>query len=444
MQKALLLKLVFIGLTALALLVPLRMIESLIAERAGRRAEAVASVQASLAGAQTVVTPLIAWPYIEEWPQISTDPATRERRTETQRREDRLLIFANAADTDAVVKVVLDRHRGLHEVRTYEATIKSTLAFSLAARNGVQPKNPNGRLIWQAPVLIWGIHDVRGMRGATQISIDGTALDLAQGSREVLAQHGGVHAVLPLPRGDRVTVDALLQLVGIERLGFVPTAARDTVNLKSDWPHPSFSGRFLPLDKQVQADGFGARWSISALTSSAQQAIGESKPVHVEAFTVDFLEPVNVYLLAERATKYGAPFVALVIAAVFLLETLRRLPVHPIQYGLVGLALALFFLLLLSLSEHLAFGLSYLIAAAGCGALISIYLGYALRSARIAVVLALVLAVVYGALYGVLIAETLSLLMGAALLFAVLATFMLATRKIDWYRLTPASVAAQT
>jgi inner membrane protein len=150
---------------------------------------------------------------------------------------------------------------------------------------------------------------------------------------------------------------------------------------------------------------------------------------------VAFVEPVNIYSQADRASKYGLLFVALTFAAFFVFEILKRLPIHPVQYALVGLALALFFLLLLGLSEHLDFALAYLGASAACIGLLSYYLGHVLRDRWRGLAFGSGLILLYGALYGLLISENNALVLGSLLLFAVLAALMVATRKVDWYQI---------
>ena len=155
-----------------------------------------------------------------------------------------------------------------------------------------------------------------------------------------------------------------------------------------------------------------------------------------EAIAVSFIEPVGVYQSLERASKYGFLFLGLTFAAFVLIELLRRLAIHPVQYTLVGLALAMFFLLLVALSEHIAFGAAYGVATAACVGVITIYLARVLRSAVLGIAFGAALAGLYGMLYALLKAEDYSLLGGATLLFALLAAVMVGTRRVDWYALT--------
>jgi inner membrane protein len=175
---------------------------------------------------------------------------------------------------------------------------------------------------------------------------------------------------------------------------------------------------------------------VSALARNFEQILrGGPGGIDAETLAVGFLEPVNVYLMSERAVTYGILFVVLTFAAFFLTEILRRLRIHPLQYLLVGLALAIFFLLLVALSEHISFALAYAISAAACVSLIGVYLCGALGERRLGVSFAGAIALLYLVLYGVLLSEDNALLMGTALLFAALGVTMLATRKLDWYRI---------
>jgi inner membrane protein len=153
----------------------------------------------------------------------------------------------------------------------------------------------------------------------------------------------------------------------------------------------------------------------------------------LEAFGVNFIEPVNIYLLAERATKYGLLFIALIFGGFFLFETLKQLRIHPLQYGLVGISIAVFFLLLISLTEHIPFALAYALAALGCTALLCVYLAAVLRGWSRAWRFGVKLALLFAVLYGLLLSEDNALLMGALLVFACLAAVMMLTRRIDWY-----------
>jgi len=190
----------------------------------------------------------------------------------------------------------------------------------------------------------------------------------------------------------------------------------------------------------VRGDGFDASWEISALAASTQGEYLQGESVAaLDGIALALVDPVNVYSQADRASKYGVLFVLLTFTAFFLFELIKRLRIHPVQYLLVGLALAVFFLLLVSLSEHIAFLWAYLVASGACIGLLGFYLSYVLRSKRRGLGFAAGLTLLYGALYGLLVSEDNALVLGSLLLFGVLAAIMVVTRRIDWYQGMPAA-----
>lgn len=230
-----------------------------------------------------------------------------------------------------------------------------------------------------------GISDPRGVDNDPDVTIGGKRYRFAApkarpADGDSLA---GPRLAVALDRVDLTAATPLdfrfpLQLTGTERLAIAPTGEANTVTLKSDWQHPSFGGRFLPREREITGSGFTARWEVSHLARNFANALAASDAETPEVIDVSFMDPVNVYLQSERAVKYGILFIALTFAGFFLTEILRRSPLHPLQYLLVGLALALFFLLVIALSEHIPFVAAYSIAAAACIALNGTYLAGAL------------------------------------------------------------------
>jgi len=234
---------------------------------------------------------------------------------------------------------------------------------------------------------------------------------------------------------------------GTESLALVPLGDANHFTLDSSWRHPEFTGSFLPRSRSVSDAGFHAQWDISSLATRAQRQylaaagrVAQSPGMMdaagaMEIVGLSLVDPVNIYTQADRASKYGFLFVLLTFLGFYMFELLRQLPVHPIQYGLVGLALAIFFLLLVSLSEHVEFVIAYVASSVACIGLIGIYLGSVLRSTARGAGFAGMLGLLYAALYGLLVSEDNALVLGACLLFVILAAIMLATRKLDWYQL---------
>jgi inner membrane protein len=432
---------VFIMLAlGVAILLPLGAIRGTIHERQAYRQEAVEAVAASYAGPQVVAGPVLVVPYSETVLVEEKDPQGRSRQVERQR-SGRWTYFPRTLEVRGTLQPAT-RRRGLHEVRVYELQGALTAGFRAGIPASPDPARPRrlGR-----PWLGYAIGDVRGLAGTPVLRVDGAVVELEQGQGSRAG--GGVHARLPVPREGRPLVAATrleLALGGTESLALAPLADANRVVLDSPWPHPQFNGDFLPRVRRIDGTGFHAEWEISALASNAQaqyldtvqDADGGSGRRGLEAIGVSLVDPVDVYSKVDRASKYGVLFVLLTFGAFFLFEMLKRLPIHPVQYVLVGLAIAIFFLLLLALAEHIAFGAAYVVAAGACVVLLGFYLGYVLRSRGRGIAFAAALATLYAALYGLLVSEDNALVLGSALLFALLAAAMVATRGIDWYALS--------
>lgn len=421
-------KAAFVGFLTLLLLIPLAMINGTIRERQAYRDLAVQSVAESYAGPQSLAGPVLVLPYVDEV-QVQSTNADGEPVTRIEKRRQRLLWFPATLRMDGRLLPAV-RKRGLHQVRVYELRSTIDAQFRVSV-----PATPAGvRRHFGQPVLSFAIADVRGLVGAPVLQVEGRRVRLAQGSGNP-ASAGGLHAALaPVEAGTRLAFGLRFAstLGGTESLRIAPVADSNRIDLSSSWPHPQFGGRFLPRERQVDGTGFRARWELSSLAAGTQQQLraGEAAP---DALAVSLVDPVNAYSQADRASKYGVLFVVLTFVGFFMFELVRGMRIHPIQYALVGLALAIFFLLLIALSEHLAFGLAYLLASVACLGLLAAYTGAILRSAWRGTAFAGGLGLLYAALYGLLVSEDNALVLGALMLFAILATLMLATRKVDWY-----------
>jgi len=448
------LRVLMVVVLSLAILVPLAMVRGVIDERQEHRNQAVARIARSHAGAQAFAGPVLVVPYNEEVAFEEKDAGGQTRAV--WRTVQRRWTFFPATLRVEGRLAPATRRLGLHEVRVYEWQAQAAAGFRAAIPADADPARPRriGR-----PYLAYALADVRGLVGTPRLRVGGRALTLEEGFGA--RNGGGVHVRLAPPAaGTRLDLDTRLDftLGGTESLAIVPLARDNRIVLDSAWPHPRFGGSFLPRAPRIDGRGFHAEWDVSSLATGAQAQFLAGQPLPrvdaggntldarraaagmsvegMDAVAVSLVDPVNVYSQADRATKYGILFVVLTFGGFFLLEMLKRLPIHPIQYLLVGLALATFFLLLVSLSEHVAFGRAYVAASVACLGLVGIYLGAVLRSRARGFAFAAALALLYAALYGLLVSEDNALVLGAGLLFAILAAVMVATRKVDWYALT--------
>lgn len=445
--------LLVLGMT-LAILIPLLMIGGIISERQMYRAQAVSTVARSYAGAQAFSGPALVVPYEDTWVTEEKDSKGNVEHV-AHREQGRWTYFPNklVVEGDIAPKV---RTLGLYKVLVYEWNGKAKADF--VANIPANPIAAAGTTVAGItrtigkPWVSYAFADVRGLRDP-KLRLDGieVAIEDGLGARD----GNGIHARLTAPAAGtavRVQTDLDFVLGGTESLALVPLGKDNRFSLHSAWPHPNYGGSFPPSSDNINQDGFRADWRVSSVATNAQRQYlagtvlpsvavtatdGSDSQVggDINAVQITLKDPVNVYSQADRATKYGLLFVLLTFVGFFMFELIKQLRIHPIQYGLVGLALAIFFLLLVSLSEHMDFGVSYLIASVACIGLLVFYLSAVLRSVVRALGFGAMLITLYGALYGLLISEDNALVLGAGLLFIILATIMVVTRKIDWYQL---------
>ncbi len=433
-------KLLVIGAVMLALLVPLHLIDGLVGDRQAQSRGVVQEIAQSAAGAQRLHGPLLVVPYRERKVVAEEVVVQQDGKANTVTRnkelfEDHELVLQPAALQVSGSVTTATLHRGLYEALTYTADTKLTGTFDLELVDLARsPSVTIGECY-----LALGVRDVRGIRNSPRLQWQGREFDFLPGS-PVESLGPGLHAPIPLGQlgtSGKVQFAIPLELFGTEALSFIPVGKDTRVQVKANWPHPSFFGRSLPSQRTISDDGFSAEWHSTWFNAGAQAS--KDSASEDKEFGVRFIQPVDQYLQADRALKYAILFVVLTFAGFFLFEVLRRLRIHPLQYGLVGAALAMFYLLLLALAEHIAFAAAYAVASAACVGLIAFYLMHVLQHWLRGLGFGGLLGLLYAALYGLLQSEDNALLLGAGLLFAALAAVMVLTRKLDWYSVgTPA------
>jgi inner membrane protein len=414
-----------IGFLALLLCIPLVAVRGLLAEREARLRAAETEVARAWGSAQTIGGPLLRVAYR----RIDTDD--HGKRTQ---RERQITLLPDTLDVNADIGAEV-RHRGLFQVPVYSADIRLQGQWRTADLAALTPEE--GETLHSAELLL-PLADLRGLRSVDRFLLGAAARDLEPGVQDV----GGLPTLrVTLHPGDisagMLPFDIRLTLAGAQRLHVLPLARRTTVEARADWPDPSFEGGFLPASREVRSDGFSARWQVLELNRGYPQAWSGSRVdgalLRASAFGVALYQPAGVYQQNERALKYGFLFVLLTFGAFYLCELLLQLRLHPVQYLLVGAALVAFFLLLLALSEQLAFALAYLLASAVLVAMIGGYAMAVLAGRRRGILIGAFLAVLYAFLYLLIQSESYALLLGSVAVMALLASAMYLTRRVDWY-----------
>lgn len=416
------------GLTVI-LLMPLSRLESMIGERAGMRELATQRVADGWGAVQIVGAPVLSVPVELE----GSDRGRRVRRVSMRR-----MLAANGEIRGELVPEL--RHVGIYTVPVYQVRLRISAGFAPAALAPLLVQETNRTVRWEQAVLFVPIGDLRGIREIIAARWGDQVLNLQPAEYDGMSGVTAGVDVSGLREGQTRAFLLEFELAGSRSLRALPLARVTSVNLRSSWPHPGFDGAFLPASYTLDANGFDARWQVLELNRSFPQAWNDlevgREAVEAAAFGVSLFQPVDTYHRNERALKYALLFIALTFMSVFLWEQMSGARIHAMQYLFVGLALCVFYLLLLALSEHVAFGWAYLISAAAQAALVGPYLGGGLNDRKIGVVVGVALGTIYGLLYLLILSEQYALLFGAVLVFAVLAALMLVTRRTDWYVLS--------
>ncbi|HKE93222.1 MAG TPA: cell envelope integrity protein CreD [Povalibacter sp.] len=426
-------KIVVIGALVALLLIPLMMLQGLVSERASLREQAYAKVARGWGGEQIVGGPILT---------IPTECVVTEGDKTRVERSDIYLLPAQL-DVNAELKLETEpRYVGIYAVPVYQSHLRLVGQYDFASLRPFLDR-PGVTYLWDQARLRLPLSEVRSLREVQQAHLADRQITFGPAGRGL---YPGIEAPIDsaiLTRMEPVKFDFTLVLAGSRDFSVLPLGSVTTVELRSDWPHPSFQGAFLPVERTITDSGFEARWQVLELNRSYRQAWMEDEveapTLLLSSFGVGLYQTVDVYQRSERAVKYALLFIALTFLTFFAWEQISGIRIHPLQYLLVGLALSVFYLLLIALSEHISFAVAYVTAASGLVVLIGTYLAGALHSHRRGIIAGGMMTVVYGLLYVLVLSEDYALLLGAVILFAALAAVMLATRKIDWYR--PASVA---
>lgn len=437
-----LVKALIIGLIVLILQIPTFYVTDLIKEREQRQREAITEVSSKWAGRQNIAGPILVIPYYE------TNPDSSKSKHFAYFLPDQVNINSKVSPEE--------KYRGIYKVMLYTSSIHLDGSFSNVSleKLKIAPEN----VIWNEAFVHLGVSDIKGLNDDVRLRWNNQMLDMSVDGSGAQALDEGLDAPLNLTGSDdikNVQFSADLNVNGSQELLFTPLGKTTSVEMKAKWPHPSFIGDILPGQRNISKDSFEAKWkSISQKRNFPQQwkdnsfvvkrTILEGKNITStaadpnglnisnSAFGADLYDPVNGYQKTLRSVKYSFLCILLTFAAFFLIETSNKKSVHPFQYGLVGLALVLFYTLLLSFSEYIGFNFSYTIAAAATIGLIAWFIKGILNSSRLTVILSVVLLLIYTYVFTILQLQDYALLLGSVGLFITLAVLMHFSKKIQW------------
>ncbi|MFL6590244.1 MAG: cell envelope integrity protein CreD [Chthoniobacterales bacterium] len=435
-------KLLGVGALILIMLIPLLMIQGVLTDRLARRNEAVEDITSSWGKDQSIIGPVLVIPYLYHGTVVRS-VTLPDGRVETREVAETTVAYAYfLPDTLEIVGDVQTQtlHRGIYDAAVFRGQIKISGKFPVPDMAAL--KIAPADVLWKDAGVTLAVSDLRGTRESLMLDWGGKKVQLQPGS-QLPGYTTGVTAPLAIdqPIAEPMAFSIPLDLNGSSGIYFAPFGIQNTVTLKANWPDPAFRGAFLPTERNVRTDGFDANWKVSYYgrdypqhwTSRTGNERFTTLAVSNSLFGAQFLRVLDAYRYVERSIKYGVLFFVLVFTTFFLFEITARQKIHPLQYLMVGAALCLFYLALLSASEFVGFTLAYFIATVAATGLITWYCSYFLGGGARTLIIGGGLIGVYTFLYVTLRQQDYALLMGTVALFILLAVVMWVTRKVDWY-----------
>ena len=436
-------KVIIIGFLILVLMIPSIMINELVRERSSRKMEVTNEVSSKWGQLQTIIGPYMVIPYLEE---------IKYTNQASEWKEQKLFYFPQSLEIQGNITPLVKK-RSIFKVMLYESDIRINGSFAYPDLNAL--KIDPAKVMWNKASVYLSITDLSGIGARVNLELGDTLIPMTAAVPVGLQLPSGLMCNLPDATAGKEKMDfrISLSLKGSQGIYFSPVGGSNKVKLTSSWPSPKFEGQFLPDTSTISANGFQAEWTILDINRQISQQWTEGNPQafqnanpnrYVDAyayenaannkpvFGVELIDTVDHYTKNERTVKYAFLLITLTFAVYFFCEVLKKQKVHPLQYGLVGAALVIFFILLLSLSEHLGFDPAYFVAASATILLITLYSRSIFSEKKYALVAGGLLVILFGFIYIILQLEDYALLAGSLALFAIIALIMYLTRKVKW------------
>ncbi|MEJ7643895.1 MAG: cell envelope integrity protein CreD [Chryseolinea sp.] len=451
-QESIMVKLLSIGFLILILLIPASWIDEVIVERQERATEVVQEVSAKWSGSQMVTGPILVIPYVRrEVVDLGKEGM------EVHDYPEKAFFLPESLNISGTVNPE-KLNRGMFDAVVYESTLSIHAKFESLDFKSLSI--PEDMIIWKDAYMVMGITDVRGISDSLAFSVGGKpvepepssniGLSIEKAFRENTSGHSstmsepapsasrnGIIVKLQAPNESEVlgNVTINLKLKGSHRLDFLPIGKTTTVNLSGPWKDPSFDGEFLPVDRKISEDSFKASWKVLHFNRPfSQQWTGTDQNLTGSDFGLKLLLPVDQYQKSIRTSKYSVLIILLTFMALFLVEITQKIRIHPFQYILIGAALTIYYILLLSLSEQLGYNLAYGIASVATVIMVSLYSISFLKWRKLVLLFSTVLVIFYAFIFVIILQQDLSLLLGSIGLFLIIGLLMYFSRRVNWYK----------
>lgn len=430
-NQTVLIKLALIGTLTLLLLIPSTWIQSIIVERQVRQDEVKKEISDKWSGSQLLEGPVLVLPY----KQLVSEKDTAGKVTYKDAMTNVYILpetinIVSKANTEIL-------HRGIFDAVVYDTKIRVNGKFSPMEmkKSGINPAN----ILWDKVKLDIGLSDLKGLKNNPLITLGDTAYNVEPDFTSLKLFTNNLIILPNLSANKNTALDFSfdLDLRGSNELNFQHVGKSTSVKVEGSWNNPSFTGRYLPEDRQVNDNGFVATWKLPHFNRPfAQQWIEDDAQMHSSkndaSFGVKFILPVDQYQQTMRSAKYAILVILLTFISLFFTEILNKRKVHLLQYVLIGAAMTIYYTLLLSFSEQVGFTIAYVIASVATVALVGTFIAALLNKKKPAIIFSSILSVFYSFIFVIIQLQDLALLFGSIGLFIVVAVLMYLSAKIDW------------
>lgn len=433
-------RMLMVGFLILILLIPLSFVKDLIRERSSRKQGVMNEISEKWGDEVILFGPVLEIPYKTFRQKTVVEESTKKMFTETIEEVSYLYVFPDALDINSRVNPE-EKYYGIYKTSVYQSSTSLSGSFSIPDFTEQEIKESN--ILWERARIVMKMSNQKGVSNQAKITMGSHTYDLK--SRYVTEENYGNRPTLQtlespvlkekdVPHTANTGFSMTLDIRGSRQMSFIPVGKQTTVAMTSPWQTANFFGKFLPHnDGKIHENGFDAQWKILEINRPfSQQFINQLPDLETYAFGVNFMIPVDDYQKSERTSKYGFMVISLTFLVFFLIQTLSKIHIHPFQYLMIGLALVMFYTLLISISEHSNFFKAYLIAGTSVIVLISTYSLSILKSRMFSLFIMLSLVAIYTFIYIIIQLENYALITGSTGLFVILAIVMFISRKIDW------------
>ena len=420
-------KILIIGGLVILLMIPMFMIENLITERGYTQENAINEVSEKWSLAQTISGPYLNIQY----------PVTTENNEKKEVSIEDLILFPDELLIDGQLKTEILK-RSLYEVNVYQSEL--TLKGSFSSEELIKSRIDMNNLKFDQAAICLNLTDMRGISEQISITLDDSVYIFEPGMDNRGINNTGVHAIADLSAlktDKKLPYEIKIKLKGSQSINFIPLGKTTQVNLNANWNTPSFIGNYLPNNRDITENNFSAQWQVLNLNRNYSQVTinynQNIKDIENSSFGVNFKIAVEQYQQSMRSAKYAILIILLTFGVIFFTEIMNKTRIHALQYLLVGLALCLFYSLLLSFSEHIGFNPAYLLSSALTVLLVGGYMLGIIRKKKPAFIMVGLLSILYLYIFVLIQLETFALLAGSLGLFTILAIVMYFSKKIDWF-----------